>query len=333
MGRDVTLFSGTWSDIGLDDLALKVKEWGYQGLELCCWGEHFEVQRSLAEADYCQQILDLLAGHELNVSVLSNHRVGQAICDPIDQRHRRLVPDYVWGDGHAEGVQQRASEEMAATIRAAQRLGVSVVSGFSGSPIWSYVAGYPGPTPQEVAKGLRDFAAKLNPLLDTCAECEVKFACEVHPGQVAFDLYSAEQALDALDGREEFGFTFDPSHFLWQGIDPVEFLRKFPERIFHVHIKDACLTLNGRSGLLNSYFPAGDSRRGWDFRAPGRGGIDWEAIIRGLNEIGYQGPLSVEFKDVAMDRDSGAEEAYQFVKRLDFEPAHKPKEDEAFRPA
>jgi len=332
MGRDITLFSGPWSATSLDDLALKTKEWGYQGLELCCWNDHFEVQRSLAEADYCQQTLDLLARHELSISVLSNHRVGQAICDPIDQRHRRIVPDYVWGDGQPEGVQQRAGEEMAATFRAAQRLGASVVSGFTGSPIWSYVAGYPGPTPEVVAGGLREFADRLNPLLDICAECEVKFACEIHPGQVAFDLYSAEQALDALDGREEFGFTFDPSHFLWQGVDPVEFLRKFPNRIFHVHIKDACLTLNGRSSLLNSYFPHGDSRRGWDFRAPGRGGIDWEAIIRALNEIGYEGPLSVEFKDAFMDLDSGAQEACQFVRRLDFEPARKTKED-AFRHA
>jgi sugar phosphate isomerase/epimerase len=317
----------------MEELAPKTAEWGYQGLELCCWGDHFEVQRSLGEADYCQQILDLLARQELSLGVLSNHRVGQAVCDAIDQRHRRLLPDYVWGDGQPAGVQQRAIEEMAATFRAAQRLGVNVVSGFSGSAIWSYVAGYPGPTTGEVAEGLRDFAEKWNPLLDVCRECEVKFACEVHPGQIAFDLYSAERALDALDGREEFGFTFDPSHFLWQGIDPVEFLRKFPDRIYHVHMKDASLTLNGRSGLLNSYLPPGDSRRGWDFRAPGRGGIDWEAIIRALNEIDYRGPLSVEFKDAAMERNSGAEDACQFVKRLDFEPAPQMHQDQAFRPA
>src|SRR5713101_1051583 len=132
MPRPVILYSGQWTDLPLEELAPRAGEWGYQGLELCCWGDHFEVQRSLAEADYCQQTLDLLARHELNVPVLSNHRVGQAICDPIDQRHRRLLPDYVWGDGDPEGVQQRASEEMAATFRAAQRLGVSVVSGFSG---------------------------------------------------------------------------------------------------------------------------------------------------------------------------------------------------------
>jgi sugar phosphate isomerase/epimerase len=320
MPRPVILYSGAWSDLSLEELAQRSSEWGYQGLELCCWGDHLEVQRALAEPDYCRHKLELLARYELSLSVLSNHRVGQAVCDVIDARHQRLLPDYVWGDGEPNGVQFRAREEMAATIRVAQKLGVGVVSGFSGSSIWSYVAGYPGPTAEVVAEGLADFARKWNPLLDLCAECGVRFALEVHPGQIVFDYYSAEMALDALRGRDEFGFTFDPSHLHWQGIDAVEFLRRFHDRIFHVHIKDAALTLNGRAGVLNSYLPAGDPRRGWDFRAPGRGGIDWEGVIRALHEIGYPGPLSVEFKDPLMDRDTGAEEARQFVQRLDFEP-------------
>lgn len=333
MGREILLFSGSFSDWGLEELCGKAREWGYQGLELCSWGDHFEVQRSLGEADYCQQILDILVRHELNPGVLAGHRVGQAVCDLIDERHRPLLPDYVWGDGDPAGVNQRASEEMAATIRAAQKLGIGVVSGFSGSSLWSFVAGYPGPSADDIEDGIARFVERWNPLLDICQECEVRFACEVHPGQMAFDLYSADRILEALDGREEFGFTLDPSHFLWQGVDPVEFIRKFPDRIFHVHVKDASLTLNGRSGLLNSYFPTGDPRRGWDFRAPGRGGVDWEALIRALNEIHYAGALCVEFKDPGMDRIAGCEEAFHFVRRLDFEPLRQNSEDAAFRSA
>ena len=320
MPLPVTLFTGTWWDLTLEDLAQRASEWGYQGLELCCWCSHLEVQRALAEPDYCLKLLEMLGRYELTAAVVSNHRVGLAVGDPIDARHRRLVPDYVWGDGDPRGVQRRATEEMGATIRAAQKLGAGVVSGFSGSSIWSYVTGYPGPTPEVVAAGLADFARKWTPLLDLCGQCGVKFALEVHPGQIAFDYYSAEMTLEAVEGRAELGFTFDPSHLHWQGVDPVEFLRRFPDRIYHVHLKDAMLTLNGRSGVLNSYLPPGDARRGWDFRAPGRGGIDWEAVIRGLHEIGYDGPLSVEFKDAALERDAGAEEARQFVERLDFEP-------------
>ena len=113
--------------------------------------------------------------------------------------------------------------------------------------------------------------------------------------------------------REEFGFTFDPSHLHWQGIDPAEFLRHFADRIYHVHIKDIALQLDGRSSVLNSYLPYGDSRRGWEFRSPGRGGIDWENVIPALNEIGYDGPLSVDWRDAGMERDFGVAEACRFV--------------------
>jgi sugar phosphate isomerase/epimerase len=330
MPRPVILFTGQWADLPLEELIPKVAEWGYQGLDLCCWGDHFEVQRALSDADYCSRKLDLLNNHELSIPVVSNHRVGQAVCDPIDVRHRALLPDYVWGDGAPEGVRQRAAEEMMATVRAAQKLGAGVVGGFTGSGLWSYVAGYPGPDAATVAEGFRTFAHQWNPILDVCREAGIRFAFELHPGQIAFDLYSAEMALDALDGRAEFGFTLDPSHLHWQGVDPVEFIRRFPDRIYHVHIKDVAMLLNGRTSILSGYLPVGDPRRGWEFRAPGHGGVDWEALIRALNDIGYDGPLAVEFNDRGMDRDYGADEACKFVKRLDFEPVRRAS-GEAFR--
>src|SRR5262245_38024873 len=280
MPRPVILFTSQWTDLPLEELAQKAAEWGFHGLELTCWGDHFEVQRALGEDDYCQNKLALLARHDLNTLVLSNHRVGTAVCDRLDERHQRLLPDYVWGDGQPEGVRQRAVEEMTTTVRAAQKLGVGVLGGFTGSPMWPWVCGYPTPSPDLTAAGFAEFARLWRPILDVCRECGVRFAFEVHPGQIAFDLYSAEMALDALDGHEDFGFLFDPSHFHWQGIDPAEFVRRFPDRIFHVHVKDAVLSLNGRGGILGSYLPYGDPRRGWYFRAPRRGGIDGEALMR-----------------------------------------------------
>jgi sugar phosphate isomerase/epimerase len=319
MARPVILFTGQWADLPLDELAARAAEWGYQGLELCTWGDHLEVQRALSEDDYCPQKLDSLARHDLQVPVIATHRTGSAVCDLIDSRHRDILPDYVWGDGDPTGVWQRAAEEVRSTVRVAARLGASVVSGFTGSPLWSAVTGWPRPKPEFIAEGFREFAHRWNPLLDAFAEAGVRFAFEVHPGQIAFDIPSAEQAIEALDGRPEFGFTFDPSHFLWQGVDPAEFLRRFADRIYHVHIKDAAITLNGRTSLLNNGLPPGDSRRGWEFRSPGHGGIDWESVIRALNSIGYEGPLSVEFSDAGMRREFGAADACQFVKRLDFD--------------
>src|SRR5579859_2497064 len=123
MPRPAILYSGGWADVPLEELAARAGDWGYQGLELCCWGDHFEVQRALSEDDYCQTKLEMLNRHDLAVPVVGAYRVGQAVCDPTDARHQKILPDYVWGDGSPEGVRQRAAEEMMATVQAAQKLG------------------------------------------------------------------------------------------------------------------------------------------------------------------------------------------------------------------
>lgn len=324
MARPVTLFTGQWADLPLEELcrmAGKSREdgFGYDGLELACWGDHFAVDQALADDTYCAKKRDLLDRHDLKLFSISNHLVGQAVLDNIDERHQAILPEYVWGDGNPQGVNERAAEEMKNTARAAQKLGVDVVNGFTGSSIWHLLYDFP-PTPRRmIDAGFELLAERWNPILDVFQECGVKFALEVHPTEIAFDIYSAERALDALGHREEFGFNFDPSHLLWQGVDPVEFIRRFPDRIYHVHMKDAIVQLNGRSGILASHLSFGDNRRGWDFRSVGRGSVRFEEIIRALNEIGYQGPLSVEWEDSGMDRLHGATEACLRTRGYDFE--------------
>ncbi len=323
MARPVTMFTGQWADLSLEVLAGKCKEFGYDGMELACWGDHFEVDKALADDDYCAKKRELLDKHGMQVFAISNHLVGQAVLDNIDARHQGILPPYVWGDGDPAGVNERAAEELKNTARAAQKLGVSVVNGFTGSSVWHLVYLFP-PMPKGrdmIDEGFQLLAERFNPILDVFAECGVKFALEVHPTEIAFDLYTAERALDVLGRREEFGFNFDPSHLIWQGVDPVEFIRAFPDRIYHVHMKDAIVTLSGKSGILSSHLNFGDPRRGWDFRSLGRGGVNFEEIIRALNDAGYQGPLSVEWEDSGMDREHGAKEACKFVREKDFEPS------------
>lgn len=321
MARPVTLFTGQWADLKLDNMARLTKEFGYDGIELACWGDHFEVDKALADDAYCAKKRELLDRYNLQCFAISNHLVGQAVLDIIDERHKTILPPYVWGDGDPAGVNQRAAEEMMNTARAAQKLGVSVVNGFTGSSIWHLNYSFP-PVPQKMLDdGFKLLAERWNPILDVFGECGVKFALEVHPTEIAFDIYTAERALEALDGREEFGFNFDPSHLHWQGVNPVEFIRAFPDRIYHVHIKDAATMLNGRAGILASHLNFGDYRRGWDFRSPGRGDVDFQGIIRALNDVGYDGPLSIEWEDSGMDREFGAREACEFTKRLDFKPS------------
>jgi len=313
MARPVTLFTGQWADLPLEVIAEKASRWGYDGLELACWGDHFNVQRALKEDGYCQGRHDLLARHGLKVWAISNHLVGQLVLDVNDARTDDWVPAEFRGKHTQKN--EWAVREMKDTARAARKLGVDVVAGFTGSSIWPLVYSFPPVSDAQLAAGFKLLAERWNPILDVFKELGVKFALEVHPGEIAFDLYSAEAALEALGHRPEFGFNYDPSHLLWQFVDPVAFLRAFPDRIYHVHVKDAARTLDGKTGILGSHLNFGDARRGWDFRSPGRGQVDFDAIARTLNAIGYTGPLSVEWEDPGLDREYGAAEAAGFVKQ------------------
>ncbi len=323
MARPVTLFTGQWADLTLDELAGKAASWGYDGLELACWGDHFDVQRALAEPDYCDGQRAILEKHGLQLWAISNHRVGQAVCDNIDERHRSILPDHVWGDGNPEAVRQRAAEEMKDTARAAAKLGVKVVNGFTGSSIWHLLYSFPPVSNESIDAGFDDFARRWNPIFDVFDEVGVRFALEVHPTEIAFDVSSAARALESVGRREAFGFNYDPSHLGYQGVNYTAFISEFADRIYHVHMKDVWWAQDGkRAGVFGGHLPFGHADRYWDFRSLGRGTIDFEEIIRELNRCGYAGPLSVEWEDSGMDREHGAEEACAFVQTVDFEPAN-----------
>lgn len=322
MARPVTLFTGQWADLTLETIAKKAAAWGYDGLELACWGDHFDVQKALSDPAYCKGRHDLLAKYGLKVWAVSNHLVGQAVCDRIDERHRSILPDHVWGDGDPEGVRRRAAQEMKDTARAAAKLGVKVVNGFTGSSIWHLIYSFPPVTPAMIEAGFKDFADRWNPILDVFDEVGVRFGLEVHPTEIAFDIASAQRAVDAVGGRKAFGFNYDPSHFGYQGVDYVGFIERFAERIYHVHMKDVWWSPNhSDAGVFGGHTDFGDRRRFWDFRSLGRGSIDFEEIVRALNRAGYAGPLSVEWEDIGMDREHGAEEACDFVRSVDFPPS------------
>jgi sugar phosphate isomerase/epimerase len=321
MARPVTLFTGQFADLPLETLAQQAKQWGYDGLELACWGDHFEVDKALSDDRYTQSRWDILNKHGLGCWAISNHLVGQAVADRIDERHQGILPPRLWGDGAPEGVRQRAAEEMKNTARAAAKFGVRQVNGFTGSPIWHLLYSFPPNNWQTVEAGYKEFADRWNPIMDVFDQVGVKFGLEVHPTEIAYDIHTTEKALSAIGRRPAFGINFDPSHLHHQFVDPVLFIETFADRIYHVHMKDAARTLNGRSSILASHLNFGDAQRGWDFRSLGRGGVEFETIIRALNRIGYQGPLSVEWEDSGMDRAHGATEAAAFVKRMDFAPS------------
>lgn len=320
MARPVTLFTGQWADLPLTELAEKAGRWGYDGLELACWGDHFDPAKGAADPGYCENQKRILEESKLDVYAISHHLAGQLVCDlNNDARSGAFAPKECAGD--AERKRAWAVETMKQTAIAARNMGLKVVNGFTGSSIWHLIYSFPPVSENQIEDGFKYFRDMWNPILDVFDENGVKFALEVHPTEIAFDIITAERALEAIGRREAFGFNFDPSHLLWQGVDPVKFIRTFPDRIYHVHMKDVQVTLDGASGILGSYLDFGQPGRGWDFRSLGRGQVDFEEIIRALNEIAYDGPLSVEWEDAAMDREAGAQEAVNFVKEIDFPPS------------
>ena len=325
MARPVTLFTGQWADLPFETICQKAKAFGFDGLELACWGDHFDVDQAVADQGYCKQRWEILAGHGLTAFAISSHLVGQAICDNIDDRHKAILP---------ADVRQRAAEKMIKTGQAVRafldakpaRLGgkkgaLAVVNGFTGSSIWHSIYAFPPTSNEYWQKGFDDFAKRFRPILKAFDELNVNFALEVHPTEIAFDIASAQRALAAVKKNSRFGFNFDPSHLGYQGVDYVKFIRTFSDRIFHVHMKDAWWGHgDGTVGVFGGHVNFGDARRYWDFRSLGHGDINFEDIIVALNDIGYQGPLSVEWEDGRMDRDHGATEAAAFVRKVDFKP-------------
>lgn len=320
MSRPVTLFTGQWADLPFETVCKKARSFGYDGLELACWGDHFEVSK--ATDAYCKAKRKLLEKYGLKVFSISNHLVGQAVADRIDERHKSILPDYVWGDGDPEGVRKRAAAEMIRTGEAAKRFGVSIVNGFTGSPIWHLIYSFPANPPKMISDGFKEFAGRWKPILDSYKKIGIKFALEAHPTEIAFDIASAKRALEAVKYHPAFGFNYDPSHLGYQGVDYIGFLDTFSDRIFHVHMKDVGWSdIPAEAGVFGGHTEFGTKGRYWDFRSLGRGNINFEGIIRALNRIGYKGPLSVEWEDSGMDREHGAREACEYVKAVDFAPS------------
>jgi len=262
MARPVTLFTGRWTDLPLEHLATKAAAWGFDGLELACWGDHFEVDRALAEPDYVGEKRRLLKRHGLRCWALGAHLVGQAV--------------------------------------------------------WHMLYSFPPNDFGQIDRGYEDFAARWNPIIDVVDAEGVRFGLEVHPTEIAYDFVTTRRALTAIDHRAGFGINFDPSHFAHQFLDSAAFVDEFADRIYHVHIKDSRRELDGRRSILGSHLNFGESRRSWDFVLPGHGDVDFEGLLRALNRIGYDGPLSIEWEDAGMDREWGAQDALAFVRRNDF---------------
>jgi len=316
MNRPVTIFTGQWADLPFEEVCKLMSEIGYDGLEIACWGDHMDVKKAAEDMAYVEEKKAILKKYNLKCWALANHLAGQCVGDLYDKRLDNFAPQEVKGD--PERIRKWAIDEMKYTARAAKNMGCSVVTGFTGSPIWKFFYSFPQTTEEMIEEGYQEIVRLWTPIFDEFDRNNVKFALEIHPTEIAYDYYTTQHLFEVFDYRPTLGINFDPSHLIWQGMTPHVLIRDFPERIYHVHMKDASVTLDGKAGILGSHITFGDTRRGWNFCSLGHGDVNFEKIIRELNNIDYCGPLSVEWEDSGMDRIYGAKESLAFVQKVDF---------------
>lgn len=320
MKRLVTLTTCQWADIEFDKMCVLAKQMGYDGLEIACWGNHINIEKAYSDDTYVEWILENLRKNGLVCKALAAHIIGQCVGDAPDVRLNNFAPQE-YAD-HPDAIRAWGIDQMKKVAVVAKKMGVKIVTGFTGSPIWKYLYSFPQTTEEMVEAGYDEIVRLWEPILDEFKKNDVVFALEVHPGEIAFDYYSTKKLLEKFANNKTFGLNFDPSHLIWQGVTPHIFLSDFRDRVYHVHMKDAAVTLDGRTGLLGSHIDFGSLKRGWNFRSLGHGDVDFESIIRVLNDMGYDGPLSVEWEDSGMERVAGATEAAAFVKKTDFEKSN-----------
>ena len=320
MQRPITLFTGQWADLPFVEICKLAEGWGYDGLEIACWGDHFEVDKALSDDSYIPGRLELLESHHLKVFAISNHLVGQAVCDnPIDERHKKSCPLEYGATASRRGPAAggRRTQEHRASGKPPR--------GENGNRLYGLVdlapvAMFPPVPPQMVERGYADFAQRFNPILDVFDQEGVRFAHEVHPSEIAYDYWTTVAALDAIGHRPAFGLNFDPSHFMWQDLDPVGFLWDFRDRIYHVDCKESKRQLNGRNGRLCSHLPWGDPRRGWDFVRPAMVTCPGRRYPHAQRHR-LRRPISIEWEDAGMDRLIGAPEALELTALVEDQPA------------
>ena len=261
MTRPVTLVSGQWADLPFEELCQKVESFGYDGIEIACWGDHMNLKQAASDPAYVENKKAMLAEHNLGCWALSAHLAGQCVGDRYDERLNVFVPSEC--EGNPEKIKAWAVEEMMLAPKAAHDMGCGVVTCFMGSPIWGAWYSFPPTTEEMIDRAFQEIVERWTPIFDEFDRWGVRFALEVHPTEIAFDYYTTARLLEEFGHRETLGLNFDPSHLLWQGVEPHLFLRDFSSRVYHVHMKDVSLNRDGKAGILGSHLPFGDLRRGW----------------------------------------------------------------------
>jgi sugar phosphate isomerase/epimerase len=279
-----------------------VADLGFEAIELPVDARSPFVDLDAALAGEYRQLRAVLREHGLVLSALSNHQEGQLLLGPYGVDTDPIFP----GDARAKTAY--ALSRLRRTAELARMLEVDVVCGFTGCE--DYSRWFPWPLEDGYERMTAAFRDRMLPLLDAYAELGVRFAHECHPRQFAYNLETAELALQAVDHHPALAFNLDPANLVLAGMDPVVFVAELGSRVVHVHAKDAERVPHrvARSGLL-AHGPWQRPERGFRFRVPGWGELSFKRIVSELQLVGYTGVLAVEHEDPTMSQIEGLRQA------------------------
>lgn len=289
-------------------------ELGYSGVQIPSWESGLiDLQLAAESVDYCDELRGTCAESGIEITELSTHLQGQlvAVHPAYDELFDGFAPEEVRRKPAAR--QEWAVNQLLLAARASRNLGLNAHATFSGALLWHTV--YPWPQRPEglVETGFAELAKRWRPILDAFDECGVDVCYEIHPGEDLHDGVTFERFLEATGNHPRCNILYDPSHFLLQQLDYVQFIDFYHERIRMFHVKDAEFNPDGRSGIYGGY--QGWTDRAGRFRSLGDGQVDFRAIFSQFAKYGYEGWAVLEWECCLKHPEDGAREGVDFIRQ------------------
>jgi sugar phosphate isomerase/epimerase len=296
-----------------DSITAWAAECGYEGVQIPTWdGRLFDLARAAESQDYCDEISGKARENGVAITELSTHLQGQlvAVHPAYDEAFDGFAAPEVRGDPKARA--EWAVDQVKKALVASRRLGCPAMATFSGALAWPYVYPWPQRPAGLIDTAFAELARRWRPILDVAEENGVDIAYEIHPGEDLHDGITFEMFLDRVDGHARANMLYDPSHYLLQGLDYLDNIDIYRDRIRMFHVKDAELNPTGRQGVYGGYQSWVD--RAGRFRSLGDGQIDFGAIFSKMAANDFDGWAVVEWECALKHPEDGAREGAQFVR-------------------
>ena len=303
----------------LDTIVKWAAENGYKGIQMPTGNDDiFNLDLAANSQEYCDEVMGICRDAGIEITELSTHLQGQlvAVHPAYDELFDNFAPKYLHGKPQERT--EWAIEQLKFAAKASERLGLKAHATFSGALLWHLVYPWPQRPAGLVEQGFAELAKRWMPILDAFDEAGVDVCYEIHPGEDLHDGATFERFLKAVDNHPRANILFDPSHFVLQQLDYLDFIDRYHERIKMFHVKDAEFNPTGRSGVYGGYEDW--KERPGRFRSLGDGQVDFKSIFSKLTQYGFDGWAVLEWECCLKDSAQGAAEGAPFIASHIIEP-------------